>query len=221
MVPFGFYALSVVMVLLSYFILRKYDVDREVSHFFTRLMILWFLYLTLIYGSGIVRDFSLPPRVPLLVILPALGLIIWGTGLKRFQGFISNVPAHVLLYVQSFRILVELLIYGAFLLRVFPERVTFAGLNFDIVVGISALLAGWAAKRGVVGKQGILLWNIIALCILSLTGYSFVSSYFFFDFPADVDKMAFTRLPYLLLPAVLLPFAVFYHVLSIRQQLRR
>ena len=207
------------MLVLTYFTMRKFATGREVSNSYTGFVVLWLAYVSVVYESGLARDFSLPPRVPLLIILPAFVLIIWGTGRPRFRPFISGTPPHVFVYIQAFRVLVEVLIYGAFLIKVFPRRTTFEGLNFDILVGISALFVGWAVQKGRMGRRGILIWNIAALAVLSLTGFSFITAYFFLEFPAGVDQLAFTRLPYWLLPAVLLPCAVFYHVLSIRQQL--
>ena len=64
---------------------------------------------------------------------------------------------------------------------------------------------------------GILAWNIVGLSVLTLTGYAFVSAFFFTDFVESVGGMTLVPLPYLLLPAILLPIAIFYHVVSIRQ----
>jgi hypothetical protein len=53
--------------------------------------------------------------------------------------------------------------------------------------------------------------------VLALTVYSFVSTYYFSDHVSLAGKMKFVQFPYLLLAAVLLPIAIFLHVVSIRQ----
>jgi hypothetical protein len=132
---------------------------------------------------------------------------------------LKNTPKHVPIFIQSFRIIVELLIYGAFLEGFFPLRVTFEGLNYDILMGIIALPMGFLVLKGIAKRNAMLAFNIIGLMVLGLTGYAFVTSFYFSDFVSASGEIALVQAPFILLPGVLLPFAVFYHIVSIKQDL--
>ena len=181
------------------------------------LLTVWIFYLIAIALSGILADFGLPPRVPLLIVIPAIVGIIVITGRQSFAGVLKRTPRHWPVYLQSFRIVVELLIFGAFIEGIFPERATFKGLNFDILVGISAPVIAFLYQHRKLSDKGLLIWNVIAMVILSVTVYSFISTYYFSDYLQTTGNPDFVKLPYLLLAGVLLPVAVFLHVFSLRQ----
>lgn len=181
----------------------------------------WLSYVYLLSTSGFLNNFDLPPRMPLMIVIPVIIFMILITRRSYFKKLIEEIPDSFLTGIQSFRILVELLIYGAFLNGIFPERATFAGLNFDILVGVSAPIIAFLCAKSIIRKRGILLWNFISLSILTVTVYSFISSYFFLGFADDANSGELVSFPYILLPSVLLPFAIFYHILSIRKHLHK
>jgi len=152
-----------------------------------------------------------------MVVIPSFILILFITSRNAVKKSIAIVSRSFAIYIQAFRIGVELLIYGAFLNGVFPKNVTFEGINFDIIVGVSALLVGYLVQRKIMGRIGVLIWNFSSLAILSVTVYAFISTYYFSNFSTTIQSIQFVKMPYLLLASVLLPFAVFYHVVSIRQ----
>lgn len=129
----------------------------------------------------------------------------------------TNNPPYLPIALQSFRIFVELLIYATYLKGIFPQRATFEGLNFDILVGISALFVSAAAYKGIIKNRAMLIWNLVSLCILFVTVYSFISTYYFTDFASSGSAYQFVEMPYLLLASVLLPVAIFLYAFSIKQ----
>ncbi|WP_424961270.1 hypothetical protein [Ekhidna sp.] len=219
MVEAGFYLLTVLMIFSPLLILQKSDDPPKRKRAYSFIIVGWLIYISALSNSRWLEDFGFPPRIPLLIVIPALVSIISYTSRNWILEAISKLKDHQVIYIQSFRIAVELLIYGAFLNGVFPKRVTFEGLNYDILVGISALIVGALVQKGIIRTRGILIWNIISLGILSITVFSFISTYYFMDTMSG--NFGFVRLPYLFLASVLLPFAVFYHVISIRQQLMK
>lgn len=217
MVAIGFCLLSVVMFCSMFYVLGQ-SVDRKrLIRNYVLYFAIWLGYIFVLSNTGLLDVFSLPPRVPLFIIVPSIIICIVVTGRPAFKEIMAKLPVTFAVYIQSFRILVELLIYGAFVKGIFPQAVTFEGTNFDILVGLSALVVGFLVQRHLIDKKGLLVWNIVSLCILTLTGYSFISSYYFYDMVNLEQALRFVRFPYLLLPSVLLPFAMFYHTLSIRQ----
>jgi len=218
MVQFGFYALSVIVLLMQIFIIKNAIAPRKSIVGYLVICAIWIAYLVILSTSGLLDNFGLPPRVPIFIVLPAVAGIIYFSGRKSFHDILQKTPLHITVFMQSFRIIVELLIYGAFLEGVFPERTTFKGLNFDILVGGSSLIIGFLVMRGKLSSKGLLIWNVVSLLILSITAYSFISTYYFTDYLATgKGNKSFVDFPYLLLASVLLPAAVFLHVFSIRQ----
>ncbi|MEM1137255.1 MAG: hypothetical protein AAGI07_15560, partial [Bacteroidota bacterium] len=132
---------------------------------------------------------------------------------------LQKTSLHVPIALQSFRIFVELLIYATYLKGIFPQRATFEGLNFDILVGISAIFMSIGISKSLVKKRGVLIWNVAAMCILLLTVYSFIYTYYFTNFVDSGMGYKFVEFPYILLGSVLLPIAIFLHIFSIKQVL--
>lgn len=221
MVVLGFFLLPVVMFFSVFLILNRSEHKKMLGQRYLLLFIIWLIYIGLVAQTGLLTSFDMPPRIPLLILFPAFALIFYTSSRKRFKLALKTTPKYIPVYIQSFRIIVELLIFGAFVNGILPKRATFEGLNFDILVGLSAPVIGFLIQKERIGRQGVLLWNIVALCILSVTAYAFISSYYFTDFASEAIKLQFVDWPYVLLPAVLLPFAIFYHVVSIRQNIKK
>ena len=217
MVQSGFYLWAAVAVAMLFFLFNFSERRKALSFAFAGLLSIWLIYILILSESDILEDFSLPPRLPLLIVIPAILFILAITGRDRFRDVLMQTPRHLPVYLQSYRIVVELLIYGAFLEGVFPEKATFKGLNYDILVGLSAPLIAWLYQYRKISDKALLTWNVVSLVVLSLTVYSFISTYYFSDYVQSMNNMDFVKLPYLLLASVLLPVAVFLHIFSLRQ----
>ncbi len=219
MTQIGFYILPIIMLYSIFQLFSSAENKVKLQRDFIVFALVWTAYTLAMSFSGVLNDTSLPPRAPVFIIIPSFIIIFIVTGRKQFKQLIPKLSQPRLVYIQSFRIIVELLIYGAFVDGKFPQRVTFEGLNFDILMGIMAIPAGYLIQMGVMKRKGILAWNILGLTVLTLTGYAFISSFYFSDFTIISGEIALTQTPYVLLPAILLPIAIFYHVVSIRHSL--
>ncbi|MEO1050984.1 MAG: hypothetical protein AAFX87_10160 [Bacteroidota bacterium] len=219
MTAIGFYLWSGVSVFMLLVILRNANQFVKATGLYLGFVLAWLVYIFLLVKSGVLLDFGMPPKVPLLIIIPMIIGMIYTTRLASFKPLLVKTSKYIPVYLQSFRIVVELLIFSAFVDGTFPQRVTFEGLNYDILVGISALPMGFLAQKGRVKGKGILVWNIISLSILSLTGFSFIYSFYSGDFATTDQGVEFVSFPYVLLPAVMLQVAIFLHIFSIRQTL--
>lgn len=214
----GFVILTTLSLFLLVCILSYHSSKVKMIPTFTIAFAFWIGYVYLLSSSGVLSSLAFPPRVPLLIILPVLLFSVYISGSASFRDVLSRMPSHVPVYLQSFRVGVEVLIYGGFAEGIFPERATFNGLNYDILVGISAIAVGFLVHSGKIGAPGLMAWNIIGLSILSVTVYAFLSSYYFYNhLGLPEPNTRFTNFPYILLAAVLLPTAVFLHIISLRQ----
>ena len=215
MVEIGFYTLSVIMLATPAILYAKDFKKQYIKHLAIGLV--WLLYIIIMVKMGWVSGFNLPPKGPLFIVFPAILIAIGVNQTKVLQRARLYTPWYLPVILQSFRVLVELLIYGGFINGVLPQRATFEGLNYDILVGLSAIVMGVLIKTSILKRWAILTWNFVAMMILSVTAYSFIHTYYFTDYVSNGGSAEFLNLPYILLPGVLLPIAVFFHIFSIQQ----
>jgi hypothetical protein len=164
---------------------------------------------------------SVPPRLaflPLAVIATMLLLSRTST----FARLLVVVPRAWPIALQVFRVPVELLLWGLFLEGRIPERMTFGGWNYDILVGLSAPAVAWAVWRGRLGPVAVAAWNVAGLGLLANIVVIALRSA---PGPLDagwggVPDTVIAEFPFVWLPAFLVPLAVFGHVTALRQLVR-
>lgn len=190
----------------------------------TSLLILsWLVISALIAFNGTLFDFTTTPPKLLLVLIPPALAIIYISSSKRVNAMIDVIPPEWLIYIQSFRILMELLLWLLFIKQIIPVQMTFEGINYDILTGLSApLIAYYVFTEGKWPKVTALLWNIAGLLLVTnIFLVAFLSAPTpmrqFFNEPANTIVAYF---PFVWIPAFIVPFAYLMHVLSVKQILR-
>jgi hypothetical protein len=169
-------------------------------------------------ASGVLTEFyKRPPPMMLLVLVTtasttALAFSKVGTRLAAGVGIAG------LIGYQAFRLPVELWLHHACGEGLIPVQMTFAGSNFDIFTGVSALLIGlWALARtpprGVVWIWNLvglaLLVNIVTIAIMSLPGP-------LLRYTHEPQNRIVASFPFVWLPAFLVQAAWFGHLLVLR-----
>jgi hypothetical protein len=222
----GLLALVCVLVVLAglYVILNRSlwgsKKRRRVFMTFTIAIAGWMVLVAVLVQIGYFNDFStLPPRPVLLILLP-LPFVFWIAFSKKFRGLATIIPQHWLVYFQSFRIVVELLLWQAFLQDLLPVQMTFEGRNLDIIAGLLALPAGYALMRRVSWSRKVaFLYNIIGLGlllnILIISLLSMPTPFRYFTEGRSIEVVAGFPMAYL--PTVLVVLAYSFHILSLRQ----
>lgn len=182
--------------------------------------ILWVCVIAALSISGVLSQFhSFPPRPMLIVFIP-IGVAIVLLFTKGFTNVLRATPAHWLVLFQSFRIVVELILWMAYEQGIIPVQMTFEGRNFDMLAGVLALAAGWAMWQRPQWGRGIgvafniiglgLLLNIMAVSVLSLpTPMRY--------FTEGQDSANVTTFPFIYLPATLVVLAFAFHLFLLRQ----
>jgi len=185
---------------------------------------LWMIVLAVLSANGFFADFSkLPPRPALAILLP-LPFVLFLAFSKRGTRFLQSVPRQWFVFMQSFRIFVEVLLWLAFMAGMLPVQMTFDGLNFDVITGLLALPIGYLLARGKnYSSTAGIIYNIVGLAlllnILVIAVLSMPSPFrYFLNEPSNVLVAQF---PYIWLPGVLVPLAYSLHILSLRQLLTR
>ncbi len=195
---------------------------RKLRQFRRRSLLLlggWLTYITLVSLTGIFTTATLPPRVPLLLILPCLLFIFWFFNSNKFIDFIMATPPGWLVYAQSFRIAVEVLLLGMYMQGLIPEAGTFKGYNYEIVIGITAVGVGYYGfNKKVLSPNFIIAWNFLGNLTLAIIGFIMISHAYFpgiYSHPGHISIKDFGSFPYTLLAGFIAPLAIFMHIFSI------
>jgi hypothetical protein len=168
-------------------------------------------------ASGYLRDFaSRPPRF-LVLMLPTMAVTIAVALSPLGRRLAIQVPVWGLVGFQSFRVLVEILLWGLHRLGALPVQMTFEGYNFDILTGLSAIALAWAARNGRASARVLWIWNLCGLALLinviTIAALSIPGPLRTLHGPPNT---VVTRLPFVWVPCVMVQAALFGHILLFR-----
>lgn len=184
------------------------------------LLIAWLVLLGILSTTGFFSDFSsFPPRVALAVLTP-LPMILLFIRSKAGKQLLQQLQPQWLIYMQAFRILVEVALWLGVRNASLPVQMSFEGRNFDILAGLFALPVGyycfvrksWPPVVVLLYNIGglILLLNIVAIAALSMPTPMRV-------FHNEPDSSLITTFPFIYLPGFLVPLAYTLHIFSLWQ----
>jgi len=163
---------------------------------------------------------TLPPKIILFGIFPAIFIILVLFVTQKGKQFIDSLPLKNLTYINIVRIPVEIVLFWLFLNKAIPELMTFEGRNFDIIAGITApFVAYFMFSKNKFHRQKMLIWNFICLGLLiNIVVNALLSA------PSPMQKFAFDQpniailnFPFSWLPTFIVPIILFGHLTSIRQ----
>lgn len=205
----GFIVLSILLVILFACILR--------SQRFFWMGVVWLAFTGIIAWSDVLSVFnSTPPRIVFLLFPTFAATIV--LGLSKWGEHFSLLPLSFLVGYQAFRIPVEILIHRAAEEGVAPPQMSWDGINFDVLSGVTALLLFPFVKR--IPQWCILIWNTLALGLLIwIVGVAVLS------FPSGFqrlhpDNIWVTYFPFIWLPTIAVPSALIGHIAVYRKLLR-
>lgn len=202
----------------------KENRSRKLIFFVIAGLAIWLAILAVAAWSGFFREYGkTPPRI-FFALFPPLLLIVLLMFSKKVRLFLLALPPQWLIYAQSFRILMELFLWFGYRGGYVPGLMTFEGLNYDIIVGLTAPMAGFvffgsnrnywyhAVLWNVFGIA--LLLNVVALGLMSLPEPSML--HVFDVVPASAFVSGF---PFIWVPGFIVPFALALHLFSLKQLL--
>ena len=183
----------------------------------------WLAFTGLLARAGVFADFSrLPPRLLIAIVVPLLTLVALCRS-AAVGRLVDAAPPGWLVYPQAFRIVMELILWQLYVAGAAPALMTFEGRNVDIVVGLTAPLIAWLCfGRRVWTARAALWWNVAGILILLnvVVHAQLAAPTPFRRIVTDPPPTFIAHLPWIWLPAFLVPLAWGLHALSIRQ-LRR
>ena len=185
---------------------------------------IWLGVLAVLAGQGYFLDFqSLPPRLALAGLLPLVaGLLMLPTHGTRH--FLAVTPPERLIYLQSFRIVMEIILWALAVQGRAPKLMTFEGRNIDILVGLTAIPIGWmVVERRAWPVWVAAAWNVVGILILAnvVIHAQLALPTPFRAFVTEPSTAFLATFPYIWLVGFLVPFAFWLHAGSLVQLARR
>jgi len=202
----GFIALSVAMVVGFGFVARSKLVLLSGG--------IWAAICGFVGYSAVLADFStIPPRM-MFLFLPTFAGVVF-LAFSRYGKRLTNFSITFLVGFQSFRILVELLSHEAVSQGVAPPQMTWTGLNYDVLTGITALvLIPFASK---LPKWALHAWNTAGFLLLFLVVAVAIASLPTAFQQLKPDNVWVAYFPFIWLPTILVSFALLGHLVLFRK----
>ena len=185
-------------------------------------LLVWLMFTLIIGISGVLNDFTgMPPKL-LLIILPPFVFIMLIMLSKQFHDLCKPLGNFWFIYPQSFRILMEFILWLLYRYKIIPIQMTFEGYNYEIIIGLTApIVAYYCFTKKQWSPKVAIIWNIVGLAFLvNIVVISILSTpYPFRQFMNEPANTIAFHFPFVWLPAVVVPFAFLLHLLSLRRLL--
>lgn len=192
---------------------------RKMKLVFVVLSVWGVVQWTLASSGFYLKTDGMPPRAFLMFAIPILTMVVL-FATKRGRQFIDSLSLRALTGLHVVRVPVELFIFYWYIRGWVPELMTFEGVNFDILMGITApVIAMWAWKKANLNYKVLLIWNLMGLALLlNIVVHAILSlPVEFQQLALDQPNWAVLHFPFNALPAVIVQVVLFSHLAGIRQ----
>jgi hypothetical protein len=216
----------VLTIVLLYYVLKG-STNRHIAAKAGVLMIpivCWLMVQASLASYGIYYNKleTMPPKIMIYGVLPAGLFIITFFVFKKGRKFIDSLPMKTLIFLHIIRIPVEIGLFLLFTYGAVPKLMTFEGLNFDVLSGLTApLVAYFGLNKGKINHKILLTWNL--LCLALLINVVVIG---IFSAPTPMQQFAFDQanvallnFPYSWLPTFIVPAVLFSHLVTLRKLL--
>jgi hypothetical protein len=180
----------------------------------------WLALTAALAERGFFEDFyALPPHMLLAVGPPLLAVLALAAS-GRLDPLLAALPPSWPIGAQAFRVVVEIVLWRLAVAGVAPEIMTFTGRNVDILVGLTAPIVAYGCfVRRAWPARVARWWNWAGVVILlNVVVHAQLSAPTRFRlFETDPPTTFIGDLPYIWLPAFLVPLAWALHAISLRQ----
>ncbi len=217
--------IKLVFVLLTIFLVNL--LRKNIARFnpalaknITIVVSVWLLFLTVFSFTPGIHDFSkVPPTFMIALLFPLVIILVLST---RTNLQLEKIPFYIPVLFQSFRIVMELILWALHKEEIIPVQMTFEGRNLDILTGITAIPVGLTLMKNKVNPKAVIAWNIGCLILLINIVVVAILSVptpfrYFMNEPANT---IITYWPFIWLPGFVVPMALLGHVISIKQMLK-
>ncbi|WP_257289514.1 hypothetical protein [Cellulophaga baltica] len=178
---------------------------------------IWLTFISLLAIFGYFKNTtSTPPRF-IIVIIGSILLALYS--IKTIDP--DKIKFKTLLLLHSLRLPIEIGLWHLYLKSEIPKIMTFNGYNFDIIMGISALIIYCLLQVNHQKKlfKFMYYWNIMGILLLSvIVGIAILSAPFpFQQFALEQPNQALLKFPYVLLPGIIVPMVYASHFIALNR----
>lgn len=182
----------------------------------------WLAILALLANMGFFYEPGASAERLLLAFALPLAIVLLLLFSRFFALMLRVLPIRWLAYFQACRLVTELFFWMGMKGGFVPPQMTFEWLNYDIVVGITALMAGYVFfSQGRHRRLEGVIWNafgsISIINVLALSLFSLPGPYLLFATVPDGAFLALT--PFVWLPGFIFPIALAAHIFSLKKLL--
>ncbi|WP_405410476.1 hypothetical protein [Maribacter sp. Asnod1-A12] len=181
-----------------------------------RLVFTFSTWQIVIGALSITQVFKNKPILFIIPIIVTTTIIIWGY--RKVDN--RKIEKKYLLATHILRIPVELILYQLFLDGKIPKLMTFEGWNFDILIGISALiiLAYQIIRKKKLNRHFYTIWNLVGiLFLITIVIFAILSA------PLPIQRLAFNQpniavleFPFCFLPTCVVPLIFISHFIQLK-----
>lgn len=163
----------------------------------------WLAALAVLAWRGVFDQLPPPAAgVPLLAVMVVAQIV------PAARRFCDRLPIPTLTYLHVVRSGVEFCLFGLAMAHLVPSALTFAGSNYDIVVGFTAPLFGNLGFPGGRPARGpLIIWNLVALGFLVHVVVQVASA----------QPHVILTWPWIWLPGFVVPVVVGAHLITLRR----
>ncbi|MAB81795.1 MAG: hypothetical protein CMJ89_20865 [Planctomycetes bacterium] len=168
--------------------------------------------------AGMLDDFDILPPPALLLFAASIGLGVVLALTSVGEGVLQRLGIAGVVGYQVFRVPVEYGLHRLFEEGALPVQMTWAGWNFDVLTGATAVVVAVWAKTGRLPRTVLVSWNLLGLALLiNIVTIAVLSTPTpLRAFAAEPANYLPATFPYLWLPMFLVPSAAFGHLLVFR-----
>jgi uncharacterized membrane protein len=168
---------------------------------------IWIGLVSALSFSGLLLPRGRPPLPFVLLLISVIALGVRFARSAIGSRLATGAPLASLVGFQAFRFPLEIAMHRAYTEGLMPVQMSYSGLNFDIVTGVTALVLGIV----------MVAWNVMGLVLLAnIVGVAMLSTPVFAVFGPDRLNVWVTWMPYTLLPAVMVLAALAGHLIVFR-----
>ena len=187
------------------------------------LLLMWCIFQsTLSLNKWYIDRTSVPPHLTFALAGP-LVIFTLSMAIPFTRRVLDGLSLFHLTALHAVRIPVEITLWLLFLEGQIPVSLTWAGFNFDVLMGLSGILMTWLVWKQKASRTLLLVWNLVGLIFLGIVVSTAIGAA-----PTSIQWRDFTQpnyamihFPFVWLPSFVVPVVLFSHILSIRTLLRK
>ncbi|MCY2685953.1 hypothetical protein [Salinimicrobium sp. TH3] len=209
-----------IMILSSVFVVYMLFKAAGKPKNFLILVLVWAGIISFFGFTGFYREVNVAIPRFLFLVGPGVAFCLLTLLTKRGRRLIDSVELTDLTLLQTVRFPVEIVLFQLYAAGMVPQIMTFNGYNFDVITGLTAPVIFYLVfKAGLLGNRGLLAWNFLGLgLVLTIMFIAVASSPTPFQlYGFEQPNIGVTYFPFVLLPGIIVPAALFAHLVSIRR----